>query len=135
MFPTAQILALSTSFLPITSHHRPVKVTLLWFPDSPLLIEILFNRQGNVWTLGRDLVADGLACGSAGEGDIRFTPEPSDPLSLRMTLSSPSGQVCLRVNRKELAAFLEATLAEAPDADVPLANDHDIERLIDAYMF
>lgn len=119
----------------VLPHGVPLPARLRWSSLAPFELEVEFRQPNkhHSWLMSRTLVEEALAFGSAGDGDVQFTPEVLDPDYIRMTIKSPDGCACLRAPIVDLALFLDSTFAEIRDCDVPLVNDSEIEELTEAY--
>lgn len=81
-------------------------------PRDPHAVHVLFEADEPVeWTLGRDLLAEGLHR-PAGQGDVQLWPSRTGRLWL--ALSSPDGHCLASMPRHRVAAFLARTYAWVP---------------------
>lgn len=85
-----------------------VPVQWRYSPADPYAVELAFpDTNGGlvVWSLARDLLADGLV-GPVGLGDVRLLPGPK---RIRMELASPTGRAALFFVRDDVAEAIAAT--------------------------
>jgi hypothetical protein len=97
----------------------PVRITFSWSTDDPYAVALSFHTGRDDaadvdWVVGRELLADALADGEAGRGDVRIwqadQPGRAEAFELTcMELSSPSGRALFEFSTPDLAEFLEAT--------------------------
>lgn len=94
----------------------PVKVELTYSSRDPYAVQASFQtgNGGNVdWVFARDLLADGLVS-SAGTGDVRVQPMPTDPDRVELELTSPSGHALFTTCKHALGEFLNRTYHLVP---------------------
>lgn len=119
----------------------PVKVELTYNSRDPYAVQATFRTgQGtNVdWVFARDLLADGLLS-SAGTGDVRVQPMPTDPDRVELELTSPSGHALFTTCKHTLGDFLHSTYRAVPatteyswlDFDMALSELLDNDRARD----
>ncbi|MEV5279845.1 SsgA family sporulation/cell division regulator [Streptomyces sp. NPDC006692] len=102
-----------------------VKARLRYSPATPLVVEITFDLGEEfspvTWTLGRDLLRDGLS-GPAGMGDAQIGPTAPESRTLLLGLYSPGGSAEFRLPRQALGDFLRSTAKLVPygrEAEAP----------------
>lgn len=127
---TARSVCRQVEFLPPTSdidaaEYRLATVALSWSADEPCVVSATFRvglwtRAG--WVLGRELLGEGLLY-PAGMGDVFLTPDPFDPWSVVLVLSSDSGRAGFRMP----AEFLSDFLVEVDEAE-HLSTDRGLIR-------
>jgi hypothetical protein len=110
-----------------------VDTQLSYRATDPYAVVIAFADENVEWVVGRDLVADGL-CRSAGIGDVRIGPDPTDETGTLIELSSPGGTASLRVDSDVLADFLRQTTELVPVGTESHCLDLDlmIAQLVDS---
>lgn len=119
----------------------PVNVELTYSSRDPYAVQASFRTgpESSVdWVFARDLLADGLMS-SAGSGDVRVQPMPSDPSKVELELMSPSGHALFTTCARTLGAFLDRTYQAVPptteyswlDLDVALGQLLDSDRARD----
>ena len=119
----------------------PVKVELTYNSRDPYAVQASFRTGHGTavdWVFARDLLADGLIA-SAGSGDVRVQPMPSDPTRIELELTSPSGYALFTTCAHTLGEFLNRTYAAVPpsteyswlDFDVALSELLDNDRARD----
>lgn len=94
----------------------PVKVELTYNSRDPYAVQATFRTgQGTAvdWVFARDLLADGLLS-SAGTGDVRVQPMPTDPDRVELELTSPSGHALFTTCKRALGDFLNRTYQAVP---------------------
>jgi hypothetical protein len=108
----------------------PVKVDLTYSSRDPYAVQASF-RTGNGtavdWVFARDLLADGLIS-SAGTGDVRVQPMPSDPSRIELELTSPSGHALFTTCAQTLGDFLNRTYDAVPPTTEYSLLDNDRAR-------
>lgn len=77
-----------------------------WEYDAGRPFEVTVNFGDREWTVGRDLVADGLAV-PTGSGDLSFWPDRRGVLGMR--LSGPDGWALFEMHTKAIREFLADT--------------------------
>jgi hypothetical protein len=94
----------------------PVGLMIRFDPADAFALTLSFSTsRGRVdWTVGRDLVAEAVATGRAGEGDVRFEPHPIWDEWLWLTLESPTGHVVFDVSRADVQAALDGAERHVP---------------------
>ena len=92
--------------------------TIEWDSDSALMLTLIFEDEvGQAkWCVGRDLFADALRDGQAGEGDvnascgmIKFSNMAWASPSFNVTLTSPYGTVTLSTPLAPVIQFMSET--------------------------
>lgn len=93
----------------------PLAGVLSWDSAAPIEVHltILHDAGETVWLIGRDLLTAGLH-GTAGEGDVRIKPHPSEAHIVQIDLSSDNGFATLTLRRQVLGDFLSATWVTCP---------------------
>lgn len=94
----------------------PVNVELTYSSRDPYAVQASFRTGPDSsvdWVFARDLLADGLMS-SAGAGDVKVQPLPSDPSKIELELSSPSGHALFTTCARTLGAFLDRTYQLVP---------------------
>ena len=93
---------------------RWAPVLLIWSKHDPYAVGLMFPEADRVeWRMARELLAEGLA-GPAGMGDVALLPDLTIKGWVEMVLSSPDGQIGLRMPTRALRAFLRATWRQVP---------------------
>jgi hypothetical protein len=105
----------------------PVSITFGYTAADPLAISLLFvdvhTGAKTTWTVGRDLLREGLERAVAGYGDVKFVHHGP---SVLMNFNVPAGYATYLFDRGDLRAFLRATQrvcefgTEAVDFDAEL---------------
>lgn len=119
----------------------PVKVELTYNSRDPYAVQATFRTGHGTaveWVFARDLLADGLIA-SAGAGDVRVQPMPSDPNLVELELTSPSGHALFTTCKHTLGDFLNRTYRAVPasteyswlDFDLALSTLLDNDRAHD----
>jgi hypothetical protein len=100
-----------------------------WDSQRPLEIEIIFTgADGDVrWVFARDLIADALDHGSAGDGDIHVS---TDGTHLSLELFQPPHAV-FRTASFPLRGFMSSTYAIVPRGHEELDVDEIIANLLE----
>lgn len=94
----------------------PVTVELSYTSRDPYAVRASFRTGPKAsvdWVFARDLLADGLVA-SAGSGDVRVQPAPSDPDRIELELTSPSGRALFTTSARDLGGFLARTYEAVP---------------------
>lgn len=99
-------------YLPPTSDikasYQPMTVALDWTADEPHVVSATFRvglRERKGWVLGRELLGEGLLY-PVGMGDVFLAPDPFDPWSVVLVLSSDSGRAGFRMSAEFVSDFL-----------------------------
>lgn len=90
--------------------HIPVAV--MFDTDAPDVFTFLFTAKPPVWTIGRDLIADGLM-NQVGELDVRVWPSPETD-EVAIMLDTPDGRAIIRLEWDPVAAFVRHTYDAVP---------------------
>lgn len=92
-----------------------VRAEVAYNPDDPAVIRLVLStrRQRVPWTVGRELLRDGLAA-AAGQGDVRIRTRAG---STRITLDTPDGCLVLAAPTRVLKECLDATYDLVADGD------------------
>lgn len=109
----ARSVCREVEFLPPTSdidaaEFRLVTVALSWTADEPSIVSATFRvglQEQKGWVLGRELLGEGLLY-PVGMGDVFLTPDPFDPWSVVLVLSSDSGRAGFRMPAEFVSDFL-----------------------------
>jgi hypothetical protein len=100
-------------------------------PEDPWAIEMRFGRgSGTVrWLVGRDLLLEGLT-DPVGEGDVQLWPSIDEHgcAAVIVELSSPNGRLVTQLPTRDLALFLDRTLALVPEGSEAI----DLELLVES---
>lgn len=99
-----------------------------WASERPLEIEVIFTgADGDVrWVFARDLIADALDCGSAGDGDVHVS---SDGTHLSLALFDPP--VVFRTSSFPMCGFMSSTYSIVPRGHEELDVDEIIANLLE----
>ncbi|GAA5019264.1 SsgA family sporulation/cell division regulator [Kitasatospora paranensis] len=109
-------------------HPRTVRVVLRYRTDDPYAVELCFPgparltatlvvedggavEDGPQWTVGRDLLREGRF-GEAGIGDLRVRPDGVG--GVRLAFRSAGGEASVRLDERDLTAFLEGSYQLVP---------------------
>ncbi|MFF7979687.1 SsgA family sporulation/cell division regulator [Streptomyces sp. NPDC007901] len=99
------------------AHSLSLGVRLRYEPADPYVVHAVFFADGDEpveWTLGRDLLADGLE-GSAGYADVRiWSAAGQGDESMFIALGSSAGTALLEVPVRDITSFLQYTEALVP---------------------
>lgn len=135
--PLPTIVNTEVEFRLVLAADRSVMVSasLDYAAHEPYSVRVTFRTtDGNVnWVFARDLLADGLR-GPAGSGDVTVWPSNNQGRDVMcLSLSSPSGQALLEVERAEIDQFLNRTIEVVPAGSESTLIDMDalIDRLLD----
>jgi Streptomyces sporulation and cell division protein, SsgA len=100
-------------------------------PEDPWAVEVSFGRaSGTVrWLVGRDLLLVGMT-DPVGEGDVQLWPSIDEYgcAAVVVQLSSPNGRLVTQLPTRDLARFLDRTLALVPEGSESI----DLELLVDS---
>lgn len=104
--------------------------TLSWPGETQLEIRLDFETPGDAitWTVGRDLLASALDCGSAGEEDVRLRVRNGQ---LHLYLQGMDQCAELSAAADPLRAFLESTVCLVPLGEEDLGIEDALERMLD----
>jgi Streptomyces sporulation and cell division protein, SsgA len=102
-----------------TGRGRMTVLTVLWYADDPLAVELLLTAQPDHpalprgrWVVLRDFLRYGLE-EPTGDGDVRIRPDRErDRVGLE--LARPGRAACVSVPRATVAEFLERTERAVP---------------------
>lgn len=121
-------------FVYLSGCETPVLSRLTYTPSAPFTVALAFRVEPGEWVeweFSRDLLITGLHA-PAGIGDVRIRPDlsPSDDDVLVIELESPDGYAAVEINKGDVKAFVDATLARVPlgyesdrlDIDAVIAN-------------
>ncbi len=107
--------------------HYPV--TLTWTPTDPLAVTVTFHGdKPAVWTIARDLLAEGLLHG-CGAGDVRVYPHHAWG-EVEIILSSHNGVADLACDLGQLDDFLASTFQVIPGGEEIVNFDTELAELL-----
>ncbi|MGP9016962.1 SsgA family sporulation/cell division regulator [Streptomyces sp. BR1] len=108
----------------------PVEAVMTYDPDDPLAVSVDFvcgNGTHTTWTMGRDLVAEGLLSRRpVGLGDVRVWYCGDG--GLRIRLDSDEGSADLLAGLEDVAVFLSRTYQLVPEGSE--LEGYDVDRAV-----
>lgn len=109
--------AISLEFVDLEGNLTPVAAEFAYDATDPFAVSILFTIDPVPvrWTFARDLLIEGFY-EPTGDGDVHVWPclSADGGAVVIIELNSPSGEVLVQVNSREMAAFIAPMLALVP---------------------
>ncbi|MFG2951586.1 SsgA family sporulation/cell division regulator [Streptomyces adustus] len=113
----------------------PLRLDLRYEPTDPYVVRAAFSTDTDElaeWTLGRDLLADGLTT-TAGHGNIRIRPTTGHgDQTTYIALGPPADTALLEVPTQDIKAFLDDTQTLVPQGTESAHIDweHELTNLL-----
>lgn len=95
----------------------PIEAMFIYRAADAYAVRLSFRTKPGTtvnWTFARALLADGLTA-TAGDGDVRITPDTIDHGRVWIALTSPAGHAEFAFDRAELERALDATEDIVPE--------------------
>lgn len=108
---------ISMEFVDAEGVATPLEADFEFDPSDPFAVSVIFKSEPVpvCWTFARDLLLEGFY-EPTGDGDVHVWPclSANGSAVVILELVSPSGEVLIQVNSREVSAFIDRMVAMVP---------------------